>query len=137
MNTLRRIVAIGHSQRKSLGLPLRQPLAGITVSGAKLPADLVYLLTDELNVKQVNWGKSTGALTVNLDVKLTPQLQAEGQARAVIRLIQAARKQAGTRFDERVDVEVPEFPAAFAGFIKRQTLTRRLLKGSSLLIHRL
>ena len=137
MNTLRHIVAIGHSQRKSLGLPLRQPLAGITVSGAKLPADLVYLLTDELNVKQVDWGKSTGALTVNLDVKLTPQLQAEGQARAVIRLIQAARKQAGTRFDERVDVEVPEFPAAFAGFIKRQTLTRRLLKGSSLLIHRL
>ncbi len=136
MSRLRRIVAIGHSQRKSLGIPLRQPLAGMTISGAKLPADLVYLLTDELNVKQVYWGKSTGKLTVNLDVKLTPQLAAEGQARAVIRLIQAARKQAGTRLDEWVDVEVPEFPAAWANFIKQQTLTRHLTQGKNVQIRR-
>lgn len=136
MSRLRRIAAIGHSQRKSLGIPLRQPLAGMTVSGAKLPAGLVYLLTDELNVKQVDWGQPSGALTVSLDVKLTPELAAEGQARAVIRLIQAARKQAGTGFDEWVDVEVPEFPAAWADFIKQQTLTRHLTQGKDVQIRR-
>jgi isoleucyl-tRNA synthetase len=136
MNTLRRLVEIGHSQRKSLGLPLRQPLAGVTISGASLPADLIYLLAEELNVKQVHFGSATGEVAVTLDVKLTPQLQAEGQARAIIRQIQQARKLAGTRLDEWVDVEVPEFPAAFADLIKRQTLTRNLTYGQSLLIHR-
>ena len=136
MVLIRQIVEQGHSARKQLGLPLRQPLSDITVSGTKLPADLTYLLLEELNVKLINWGKSTGQLRVILNSILTPQLQAEGQARQIIRQIQQARKTAGTRVNEWVDVVIPAFPPKLAEHIKQQTLTRNLISGPSLRIIR-
>ena len=136
MRLLRQVVEQGHSARKQLDLPLRQPLADITISGAKLPADLTYLLLAELNVKNINWAKSTGELQVILNSILTPQLQAEGQARQIIRQIQQARKAAGTQVDEWVDVAIPDFPSQLAEDIKQQTLTRNLIAGPSLRIIR-
>ena len=101
-----------------------------------MPADLTYLLLAELNVKNINWAKSTGELQVILNSILTPQLQAEGQARQIIRQIQQARKAAGTQVDEWVDVAIPDFPSQLAEDIKQQTLTRNLISGPSLRIIR-
>ena len=47
---------------------------------------------------------------VVLDTKIYPQLQAEGRARDFVRLVQAARKQAGLQVTDRISI------AAFVPF---------------------
>ena len=117
----------------------RQPLAGLTIAGFdhRPNPSLDYLINDELNVKTVTWLKPTGALTVKLKTRLTPQLRAEGQARELIRLIQAARKAAGTSLTEKVTVVLPDWPREFESIIKQQTLAVSLNRGPRLQINRL
>ena len=138
MQLLRQITEKGHRQRKQNSLQLRQPLSQLTISGHpnKLPDKIIYLLRDELNVKHISWGKKSGQLTVSLKTTLTPELKAEGQARELIREIQAARKKANTRLDEKITVKLPSWPKEFASEIKQKTLARKLIKGPSLQIIR-
>ena len=84
MRLVREIVGLGHAQRKLLNIPLRQPLASITINGpvvnTKFNQELAGLVADELNVEQVIFenGKSL-ELQVALDTQLTPELKAKGR----------------------------------------------------------
>ena len=93
MRLVREICEQGHAQRKSNNLKVRQPLQKITID-KKLSEDLLQLIKDELNVKEVVFGDK-----FELDTKLTPELEAEGRARDIVRDIQDARKAAGTALD--------------------------------------
>ena len=134
--SLRQIVELGHAQRKLHQINLRQPLGKISISGSQhqLPSNLNYLLLDELNAKTIAWASKSGPLKVKLDTKLTPQLKAEGQAREIIRQIQAARKAAATRLDQKVIVELPDWPQSFTQEITQKTLATKLVKASKLRI---
>ena len=135
MALLRQIVELTHSQRKSLGLPLRQPLADLTVSGPKLPPELTYLLLEETNIKTINWVKPKAELAVSLNTRLTEELKAEGKAREIVRQIQEARKQAGANIDQLVDVDIPEIPTGLADYIKSRALIRNLNLGQPLCVN--
>jgi isoleucyl-tRNA synthetase len=75
-----------------------------------------------------------GVLVV-LDTALTPELVTEGRARAAVRLIQDARKQAGFDVSDRINVRYAAsdgVAAAFeqhAAYISRETLATRLEPG--------
>ncbi|HEY3061891.1 MAG TPA: isoleucine--tRNA ligase [Chloroflexota bacterium] len=75
-----------------------------------------------------------GVLVV-LDTTLTPELEAEGRAREVIRLIQDARKRAGFNVSDRIRVRyvasdgVADAFEQHAAYIKRETLATRLEAG--------
>jgi len=75
-----------------------------------------------------------GVLVV-LDTTLTPELQAEGRAREVIRLIQDARKRAGFNVSDRIRVRyvasdsVADAFEQHAAYIQRETLATRLEAG--------
>lgn len=75
-----------------------------------------------------------GVLVV-LDTTITPELQAEGRAREVVRLIQDARKRAGFNVSDRIQVRYETsdgVAAAFeqhAAYIRRETLATRLEAG--------
>jgi isoleucyl-tRNA synthetase len=75
-----------------------------------------------------------GVLVV-LDTQLTPELVTEGRARAAVRLIQDARKQAGFDVSDRILVRyaasdgVAEAFAQHAEYIRRETLASRLEPG--------
>ncbi len=127
IRTLATIVELGHGARKARQVKARQPLASVRVSGYGQLLDqeaLALLLLGELNVKEVLWQESTGELTVELDFTLTPELEAEGQARELIRQIQDLRKAAKLELEQVVEVMVPTWPQAFQAEIEAKTNTK-------------
>lgn len=129
MLDVRVIVETAHGERKNAGIKVRQPISELTYGNGPLPGELEKLIADEVNVKKITFKK--GART-SLDTKLTPTLIAEGKARDIIRDIQVARKEAGCRLDQKINVELPEWPEEFEDEIKKQTLTSSLSVGSNL-----
>ena len=130
MNLVRKICELGHAQRKLNNLKVRQPLQKITID-KDLSKDLLQLVKDELNVKEVIFGDK-----FELDTKLTSELIAEGKARDLVREIQDARKAAGTTLDEKIIVHLPDWPKEFEEYIKKETLAIKLIKGDVLKVER-
>jgi isoleucyl-tRNA synthetase len=68
----------------------------------------IVLRPDEIEVSQTprtGWYVATeGAITVALDLEITPELRRAGISRDVVRLIQQARKDSGFHITDRVDV---------------------------------
>ena len=60
----------------------------------------------------------------------------EGEAREIIRQIQQARKETGCELSEKVTVTLPAWPKEFEQEIKKQTLSKELIKGEKLTIKR-
>jgi len=112
-------------------IKVRQPLASLTYSGVKLDNFYEQIIAEEVNVKQVKFGKKLAdfgvdakemysdtlqnkptkadevqmnitGLLVSIDKSLTPELKQEGFARELIRHIQSARKKAGLNVDDRI-----------------------------------
>ena len=64
-----------------------------------------------------------------LDDTITPELKAEGDARDIVRKIQAERKVMGTSLDEKVNVSLESWPKEFESEIKRKALINSLTIG--------
>ena len=134
MVLVRKVVELGHAVRKENSLKLRQPLASIKVNSPSLEfqTNLEKLLEQELNVKQISWSQANaGDLSVEFDLTLTPQLKAEGEAREIIRQIQKLRKQAGSKVDELVSVQLPSWPSDWGEQIQAKAKVDRLVKGDT------
>lgn len=136
MILIRKIVEVGHFDRKNHSVKLKQPLAKVTIQEpdySKELEKLKSLLEAELNVKKVIWGQVDSKfkeLTLLFDYNITPNLIAEGQAREIIRKIQEERKKLGTSLDEYVAVSLESWPQEFESYIKQQALVQVLSKGS-------
>ncbi len=111
MEQLRNVVTIALDERRKLGINVRQPLASATIKMA-ITDELAELFKDEVNVKAVEVDE--GAENVTYDSNVTPELQAEGDAREFIRAVQDMRKQAGLEPSDRVVLTVKADSAAQA-----------------------
>ena len=80
---------------------VRQPLSELTYTGEPLSEYYEQMIRDEVNVKKVARDDE-----MRLDKTITPELAAEGYARELIRVIQAARKNAGLSVDDRIRLYV-------------------------------
>jgi isoleucyl-tRNA synthetase len=133
---VREIVEKGHAARKEAGIKVRQPLASLKISNSKsqIPnkEELIQLIKDELNVREVKFTEGCGEIQVKLDTTLTPELRAEGEARELIRQIQNLRKKSGCQLDEKIIVEAPAWPENFTDYIKQKTLATELKVGPML-----
>lgn len=80
---------------------------------------------------------SEGALTVALDITITPELRLEGMGREVIRCIQAQRKNSGLEISDRIKVVVSECEqsaellAKFGEHIAAQVLATSISAGNA------
>jgi len=138
MDSVRAVVNEGLSQRSRAQLKVRQPLSGLTVTGAE---DLgkgkeLYLevLKEEVNVKSVKW-VGAGDYGVTLDTKITDELRIEGLAREVVRAVQSARKKADLDVDNKIklslftdDSDLNKAIEGFKEYISSETLATSIAK---------
>lgn len=131
MQIARKVVEEGHAQRRNAQLKVRQPLASATVLAAQAAPsqDVQNVIAQELNIKTLEWSQQETGLTVELDTELTPELQAEGQARELVRQVQQLRKEAKIGLDARVHVTLPSWPAEWATYIQEKTKADSLREG--------
>ena len=134
MELVRRICELGHAKRKELGIKVRQPLKKLKVQSAKckVSEELIKLIKDELNIKEVEVMEGKGEMEVELDTKLSPELISEGKARELVRQIQMKRKELGCGLAEKVNIELPDYPKEYEDYIKRETLSDKITQGNSL-----
>lgn len=139
MDDVRKICELGHSQRKTLGIAVKQPLAEAKIkmpqSSLFLNQSLLQLIKDEINVENVSFAEGKD-LDVVLDTNLTEDLIQKGKIREIIRAVQGARKEAGCRLDEVIGLELPEWPSQYEEEIKKKTLVSNITQGSELKIIR-
>ncbi|MDP6824710.1 MAG: isoleucine--tRNA ligase [Dehalococcoidales bacterium] len=145
-----RASSMGRAARSEAGIKVRQPLARLLVKvNSKWQQQALQRLAaqilEEVNVKGMevvaalpakDWPSvSEGDLTVMLDTDISPELEAEGTAREVVRRLQTMRRAAG--FDSadhimayyRGDAYVERVMADFTDYIKQETLSEQLVAG--------
>ena len=88
------IIERGLSARDEAKISLKWPLSKAEVRCSGFRKELIDIIKSQLNVKEVDL-KSGKEISVKLDTKMTPFLEAEGYAREISRKIQASRKKAG------------------------------------------
>ncbi len=138
MSLLRQIVEKGHAFRKEAGVKLRQPLAKCTYFDAeKLDIGLEELMAQELNVKKVEYQKSSTEPRIVLDTKITQDLKEEGEARDLIRQVQQLRKEQGLTLADKTKIFAPNWPKDFEDLIIKNTASVFLEKGEELKVVKL
>jgi len=108
MTVARTLSSKGLEARMVAKVNVRQPLASLS-TGLTLPdnADLIGLVKDEVNVKEVVFDSKLKE-EVNLDMTITPALKEEGELRELLRKIQDLRKEKGLKVGEMVTLVVTE-----------------------------
>lgn len=107
MEKVREIVALGLAERKKAGIKVRQPLASLKfqISNFKFQNELINLIKDELNVKEVKIEKGIkDELKVQLDTHITPELKNEGILREILHQIQEMRKSAKLKPEDKIEI---------------------------------
>jgi isoleucyl-tRNA synthetase len=94
MDQVRELVTLGLDARQKANSKVRQPLNSISIAPVNIPEEYLEILKEELNVKKVIMLDTLDAHTVILDTEITPELQAEGDMREMVRTIQEMRKEA-------------------------------------------
>jgi isoleucyl-tRNA synthetase len=85
----RKLVSESLMKRTESKIPVRQPLAKLTIP-TELSNEYLEIIKSEVNVKEIIRGEST-----SLDTVITDELRAEGDVRNLMRAIQDARKEKG------------------------------------------
>ena len=101
MNEARAIVSGALRLRAEAGIKVRQPLAKLQITSSKLSKELLELVRDEVNVKEIAFGKE-----LKLDTIITPELKKEGIVREFMRNIQEMRRDAGLKPGEPIQIQI-------------------------------
>jgi isoleucyl-tRNA synthetase len=128
MGVVREIVSLGLKERDKSGIGLKWPLSRADVYGKEIKFDeeFIEIMKDQLNVKGISF-KESDKFDVKLDTKLTPDLEAEGYAREMSRMVQAFRKDLGLNKKDNIklyiqtDGEFKKVLESQKDFIKERT----------------
>jgi len=115
MKYVRNICSLGNSLRKENNLPVRQPLKSITVINKPVKEELLAVIKDELNVKEVYFDTNVpsgenlvnieqNGITAYMDTALSKELILEGDFRALVRYVQGQRKELGLNVVDKIDL---------------------------------
>jgi isoleucyl-tRNA synthetase len=97
MIVVRKIVEMGLAERDIKKIKVRQPLQKIVVTSKTLiikNQDLIELIKDELNIKEVVF-QAGDEDKVELDIVITSALEKEGLKREIVRTVNQIRKEQG------------------------------------------
>ncbi len=95
MANVRNLVSISLLERDKFGIKVRQPLRTlkINIPSTEISADLIELIKDEVNVKEIISDQTLGEQKVQLDTVIDAELKQEGTLRELVRFIQSLRKE--------------------------------------------
>lgn len=125
------IIEKGLAARDKAGIGLKWPLTKAVVKGADLKREMQKIAEKQLNVKEILLRKGK-EFEVTFDTDLTPELEAEGYAREVSRIIQAFRKELGLNKKDKVETFIitdDKFKSILElqrDFIKERTNSKKL-----------
>ena len=142
MTLARKIVELGHAQRKLTNHPVKQPYRKVSVkSQAKinLDSEVVNLIKHELNVDELVFesdGKFELAIQTIFDFQLDEDLIDRGKARDIIRKLQQEGKTNNCQLNELVIGQIPDWPKSFENEIKQKAMLKELRRGQELKIIR-
>jgi hypothetical protein len=94
------------------------------------------LVFDELNTYGVKINETVSYQHPDFSSINEEKLKSQGEARRIVRQIQEERKKLGTAMDEKVHVELPDYPKDFAEYIKKHALAASLKKGQVFKVER-
>jgi len=145
------LCSLGRAVRAKVGIKVRQPLSKVLVKvhseSEKTGLNkLAPQILDELNVKEIDFvdgevfddrpgyiSARDGDYWIALHIELTPELQAEGVAREIVRRLQTMRRSAGLDITDHVIVyyqgtsSIKQVMEQFADYIKQETLANQLI----------
>ena len=122
---------LGERDKEHIGLKWPLPKALVYLPNKSGINKVEEILKSQLNVKEIEL-KSGRELSVKLDTKLTPELEAEGYSREMSRQVQAFRKKLGLQKKDKVetfiivDDELKNILEKQKKFIKERTNSRKL-----------
>ena len=149
-----KVSSLGRAARSQAGIKVRQPLAKVMVkveSGRERESleRLMPQVLEELNVKGLEFVdqvaeldkpgcvvSSEGGCKVAVPTEISPELQAEGMAREVVRRLQTMRRSAGFDIADHIiayyqgEAYVRRVMEDFADYIKQETLSQQLIEGA-------
>lgn len=147
MALIRKVVEKGQTARLTAQVNVRRPLSSMSVSAIQdePSAEVIDVIKEELNIKTILWQRvnpatietavgaadETNQLSVTLDITITPELKAEGEARELMRSIQQLRKKAGLTLGDSATITAPSWPSDWLAEIERKT-NSKLIKGEVL-----
>lgn len=133
MDIVRQVVEQIHAERSLKGIRVRQPLGSVAVRAtiAQPSAELLAVLSDEVNVKTITWQHSPEGVVSTLDTHISEELAAEGEARELMREIQKLRKKEGLSVGQTATITAPSWPSRWQKEIEEKTNTT-LSKGKTL-----
>jgi isoleucyl-tRNA synthetase len=88
-------------------------------------------------LKEIKIISSKEGLVATLDTNITPELQAEGEARDLIRQIQSLRKEKQLDLKDKIRIYAPNWPTDFEKEILAKTLGQNIEKAENLNIEKL
>ena len=138
MNIVRTVASNGLEARMVAKINVRQPLQRFSIkSDTKLGDELVELIKDEINVKEVVFSAKIKE-DFELDLSISPELKEEGDLRELLRKIQDLRKENGLKVSDIANLTVPkEFESLISKYgeqIKKATSLGSVVVGGSLKI---
>jgi isoleucyl-tRNA synthetase len=100
------IIEAGLRNRAEKEIGLKWPLSKATIYyHKKINKELEDIIKNQLNVKKINWKVvNQKDFKVELDTKMTPELEREGYARVISRKVQSERKKAGLVKEDKIDL---------------------------------
>ncbi len=149
MDETRQIVTLGLKARMRSGIKVRQPLSELQIVKPAKGKELLGLISEELNIKEVTLvsklpkGKSwiiesANGFKIALNTEIPVKLKEEGLMREVIRNIQEMRRMAHLKPKDRILIQYfgsPNLNQIFAknkNFIVRETKAKNFLLGEKL-----
>ena len=88
--------------RSKAGIGIRWPLPSIVLKASKKPKkELEEIISRQANIKKLLFERAA-RLEVELNTQMTPELEAEGYVRELIRMIQDSRKKAGLKKEQKI-----------------------------------
>ncbi len=133
-NLMLSFIEKGLAERDKMQIGLKWPLKEATIFQDKMDKGFEELLKSQLNVKEISWKKSKNKEhLIEIDTKITPELEAEGYAREVSRKVQEFRKKLGLKKENEIELQLvidDEFKKILEknfDFIKERTNSKTLV----------